>query len=97
MEVKRCNECNRFSVSLGSMRACACSEADFSSQNGDGGCGVFYVRAALCCAFLWGKGLSAKDIRKDMFPVYGGKCLSRKAVHSWVANVSLMKRLKRRC
>jgi hypothetical protein len=30
-----------------------------------------------------------------MFHVYGGKCLSRKAVHNWVANVSLMaKRLK---
>jgi hypothetical protein len=22
-----------------------------------------------------------------MFPVYGGKCLLRKAVHNWVANV----------
>jgi hypothetical protein len=33
-----------------------------------------------------------------MFPGYGGKCLSRKAVHSWMGNVSLMtKRLKRRC
>jgi hypothetical protein len=32
------------------------------------------------------------------FSVSGGKCLSRKAVHSWLANVSLMtKRLKRRC
>jgi hypothetical protein len=30
------------------------------------------------------KGLSAKDIHKEMFPVYGGKCLSRKAFHSWV-------------
>jgi hypothetical protein len=41
--------------------------------------------------------LNAKDIYKEMFAVYGGKCLSRKAVHSWVANVSLMtKRLKRR-
>jgi hypothetical protein len=48
--------------------------------------------------FLWAKGLDAKDIHKETFPVYGGKCLSRKAVHSWVANVSLMtKRLKRRC
>jgi hypothetical protein len=34
--------------------------------------------------FLWAKGLNAKDIHKEMFPVYGGKCLSRK-----VANVSL--------
>jgi hypothetical protein len=33
--------------------------------------------------FLWAKGLKAKDIHKEMFPVYGGKCLSRKAVHNW--------------
>jgi hypothetical protein len=44
------------------------------------------------------KGLNAKDINKEMFPVYNGKCLSRKAAHNWVANVSLMKKsLKRRC
>jgi hypothetical protein len=30
--------------------------------------------------FLWAKGLSAKDIHKEMFPVYCGKCLSRKVV-----------------
>jgi hypothetical protein len=47
---------------------------------------------------LWAKGLSTKDIHKEMFPVYGGKCLLYKVVHSWVANVLLMtKRLKRRC
>jgi hypothetical protein len=34
--------------------------------------------------FLWAKGLSAKDIHKEMFPVYGGKCLSRKSVHKWI-------------
>jgi hypothetical protein len=34
--------------------------------------------------FLWAKGLNAKDIHKEMFPVYNGKCLSRKAVHNWV-------------
>jgi hypothetical protein len=48
--------------------------------------------------FLWAKGLDAKDINKEMFPVYVGKCLSRKWVHNWVAKVSLMtKMLKRRC
>jgi hypothetical protein len=31
-----------------------------------------------------GKGLSAKDIHKEMFPVYGGKCLPRKAVKNGV-------------
>jgi hypothetical protein len=47
---------------------------------------------------LWAKGLNANVIHKEMFPVYGGKFLSRKAVHNWVANVSLMtKRLKRKC
>jgi hypothetical protein len=48
--------------------------------------------------FLWAQGRNAKDIHKEMFPVYGGKCLSRKAVPKWVANVSLKtkKRLKRR-
>jgi hypothetical protein len=50
-----------------------------------------------CCAILLAKGLNAKDIHKEMFPVYDGKCLLRKVVHNWVANVSLMKRLKRRC
>jgi hypothetical protein len=37
---------------------------------------------------LWAKGLNAKDIHKQMFPVYGGKCLSRKAVHNWVEKFS---------
>jgi hypothetical protein len=39
--------------------------------------------------FLWAKGLSAMDIRKEIFHVYGWKCLSSKAIHSWVENVSL--------
>jgi hypothetical protein len=39
--------------------------------------------------FLWAEGLDTKDIHKEIFLVYGGKCLSHKAVHSWVANVSL--------
>jgi hypothetical protein len=48
--------------------------------------------------FLWAKGLNAKDIHKEIFPVYGGKFLSPKAIHNWVANSSLMtKSLKRRC
>jgi hypothetical protein len=25
--------------------------------------------------FLWAKGLNAKDIHKEIFPVYNGKCL----------------------
>jgi hypothetical protein len=34
--------------------------------------------------FLWEEGLNAKDIHKVIFPAYGGKCLSRKAVHNWI-------------
>jgi hypothetical protein len=30
--------------------------------------------------FWWAKRLIAKDIHKEMFPVYGGESLSRKAV-----------------
>jgi hypothetical protein len=33
--------------------------------------------------FLWAKVLNAKDIHKEMFPVYVGKCLSCKAVPPW--------------
>jgi hypothetical protein len=38
--------------------------------------------------FLWAKGLDAKDIHKEMFPLYGGECLLRKAVRKWVEKFS---------
>jgi hypothetical protein len=38
--------------------------------------------------FFGTKRLNAKDIHKEMFPVYGGKCLSHKAVHNWVEKFS---------
>jgi hypothetical protein len=34
------------------------------------------------------KGPSAKDIHKEMFPVYGGKCLPCKAFQNWVRKFS---------
>jgi hypothetical protein len=37
---------------------------------------------------LWEKGLNAEDIYKEMFPIYGGKCLSCKAIHNWVEKFS---------
>jgi hypothetical protein len=41
------------------------------------------TEAQFCCVcFLWAKGLNEKDIHKEMFPVHGGKCLSRKVVHN---------------
>jgi hypothetical protein len=42
----------------------------------------------LLYVFLWAKGRNARDIHKEMFPVYGGKCLSCKAVHNWVETFS---------
>jgi hypothetical protein len=38
--------------------------------------------------FLWAKELNAKDIHKQIFPVYGGKRFSRKAFHNWVEKLS---------
>jgi hypothetical protein len=58
---------------------------------------VYHRRAAFRCAFLWAKGLNTEDVHNEMFPVYGGKCLSFKVVHNCVTNVSLMKKsLKRK-
>jgi transposase len=35
-----------------------------------------------------GKRLNGKDIHTEMFSIYGGKCLLRKAVHNWVEKFS---------
>jgi hypothetical protein len=43
-------------------------------------------RPVVC--FFVDKRLNAKDIHKEMFPVYGGKCSSCKAVHNWVERFS---------
>jgi hypothetical protein len=45
--------------------------------------------AAFFCAFLWAKGLVAKDVHKEMFALYGGKCLSRKALYNLIEKFSL--------
>jgi hypothetical protein len=37
---------------------------------------------------LWVKGLRAKNIHKEILPLYGGKCLSRKAFGSWLEKFS---------
>ena len=34
--------------------------------------------------FLWAKKMEAKDIHKEMLPMYGEHCLSCQAVHNWV-------------
>ena len=38
--------------------------------------------------FLWAKNIEAKDIHKEMLPMYGEHCLSRQAVHNWVQKFS---------
>ena len=38
--------------------------------------------------FLWTKKMEAKDIHKEMLPMYGEHCLSRQAVHNWVQKFS---------
>jgi hypothetical protein len=73
----------QFHDSIGSLRACECSEAGFSSRNGGRSWGVCYRRAASVVRFLWEKGLSAKDIHNDV-SCLRWECLSRKAVHKWV-------------
>jgi hypothetical protein len=38
--------------------------------------------------FFVGKRTQCKDIHNEMFPVYGGKCLSREVIHNWVQKFS---------
>jgi hypothetical protein len=50
-------------------------------------CGNEEHRSVVLTRILWRKILNAKDIHKEMFPVYGGKCLALKSVDNWVAKV----------
>jgi len=38
--------------------------------------------------FLWAKDMAAKDIHKEMLPIYSQHCLSCQAVHNWVQKLS---------
>ena len=49
---------------------------------------MYHDRAAWRCGFFVGKKMEAKDIKKEMLPMYGEHCLSRQAVHNWVQNLS---------
>jgi hypothetical protein len=44
--------------------------------------------------YLWAEGLSSKDIHKEMFSVYSGKSLWRKAVQNWSEKFSQGRRSK---
>jgi hypothetical protein len=41
-------------------------------------------QCSLARFILWAKILNSKNIAKEIFSVYGGNCLSRKAIHDWV-------------
>jgi len=41
---------------------------------------AYHDRTAWRCAVLWAKDMAAKDIHKEMLPMYGERCLSRQAV-----------------
>ena len=41
-------------------------------------CTTIEQRGVVC--FLWAKNMEAKDIHKEMMPMYGEHCLSRQAV-----------------
>jgi hypothetical protein len=38
-------------------------------------------------SFQWAKVFNEKEIHKEIFPVYVGKCFLRKAVHNWVKEI----------
>ena len=49
---------------------------------------VYHNTTAWRCAVLWAKGMAAKDIHKEMLPMYGEHCLPRQAVHNWMQKFS---------
>ena len=38
--------------------------------------------------YLWAKDMAAKDIHKELLPMYGEHCLALQAVHNWVQKFS---------
>jgi hypothetical protein len=44
--------------------------------------------SVLLSIFLRAKGLNAKDSNKELFPLYGGRCLSCKVFHKLVEKFS---------
>jgi hypothetical protein len=69
--------------SLGTRRACACSEAVFSSQNVDRG--IYYRRAALCCVFSCGQKDSIQRIfiEKCFLFTVGSLCRVKRFTTGW--------------
>jgi len=49
---------------------------------------MYHDRTAWRCAFFVGKNMEAKDIHKEMLPMYSEHCLSHQAIHNWVRKFS---------
>ena len=45
---------------------------------------VYHDRTTWHCAVLWAKDIGAKDIHKEVLPLYGEHCFWCQAVHNWV-------------
>jgi hypothetical protein len=63
--------------SLGSRRECTCSEAGFSSQNGDRAWGVCCRRAASCCALFGGQNNSMQRIFINKYVPFTARSVCR--------------------
>jgi hypothetical protein len=73
-----------------SRSACTCSEASFSSQNGDNAWGCVLPKSSvLLCVFSVGKITQCKGHSKWNVSCLGGKFLSRQAFHNWVEEFSV--------
>ena len=49
---------------------------------------MYHDRTAWRCEILLAENMEAKDIHKEMLPMYGEHCLSRQAIHNWVQKFS---------
>jgi hypothetical protein len=54
--------------------------------------GILLKSSVVVGFFLWAKGLDTKDIHKEIFPVYGEKCLSLEVFHNWIDKFSQERR-----
>jgi hypothetical protein len=49
---------------------------------------MYHDRTVWRCAIFVGKKHGAKDIHKEMLPMYSEHCMSRQAIHNWVQRFS---------
>jgi hypothetical protein len=96
-----CSSIVQLPDSLNKRHACSCSEAGFSSQNGDRAGGVYHRGATFSCAYLlWAKNSIQRIFINKYFMFTMGSVYRVKRFTTGsrnVANISLMtKRLQRR-